>query len=475
MFQNQGQNLNNAAKDLGSSINIIEDGVRNIGKMLSEIMSPKRILKDAAIINNAVADMTTNALGQGRVISDMLTNTMAQANVETLKFGVSTEENVALFSSINKELQNTKILTNEQIINMQALAKIAGLTNEDMAKFAVNFDTLGLGIDQSVEKISELQREARGYGVNVGQFMRTVGENIKLVATYNFKGGVDGLAKMVAQSQSLRIDMSNTVKFAEDLLDPSKAIETAAGFQMLGGAVGSLGDPFQLLHMAQTDMAGLQDSLVDMAGASATFNEETGEFDIPVTEMYRLREAAKLAGMSYQEFSEMALNSAKKTKKLEFLSGLNFTEEQKEMIANMGEIQDGKVMISVDDKLVEASQLVPDQLAKLSSLEEDMGKSDKQLAAESVGHLQEIENSLKSLAALPESIVIEEGGFMNVMDSLSTNINSMTTVFTEKIKSIDFDGMISQAYQKMVPNVAKEEIEGVFDSAAKVATAIMKK
>ena len=56
-----------------------------------------------------------------------------------------------------------------------------------------------------------------------------------------------------------------------------------------------------------------------MAEGAAVFNEETGEFDIPVTEMYRLREAAKLAGISYQDMTQTAFKAAERTKKLDML------------------------------------------------------------------------------------------------------------------------------------------------------------
>jgi hypothetical protein len=153
--------------------------------------------------------------------------------------------------------------------------------------------------------------------------MGGVNKNLKLMTSYNFKDGVQGLSNMVAQAQALRIDMGTTVSLADKLMSPEAAIETAARFQMLGGAIGKLGDPFQLLHMAQTDMEGLQDSVVGMAAASVSFNEETGEFDIPVTEMYRLREAADLAGMGYQEMTELAMKAAQKNKKLDILGNLS--------------------------------------------------------------------------------------------------------------------------------------------------------
>ena len=59
-------------------------------------------------------------------------------------------------------------------------------------------------------------------------------------------------------------------------LDPSEAINLAAEFQMLGGAVGALADPFQLMNMAQNDLDGLQESIVNAASAAVSFNDRNG-------------------------------------------------------------------------------------------------------------------------------------------------------------------------------------------------------
>ena len=91
--------------------------------------------------------------------------------------------------------------------------------------------------------------------LNTGQFLKTVGDNVKLINSYNFRNGVEGFTNMVARSQALRINMADVTSLAGKLLDPSEAINLAAEFQMLGGAVGALADPFQLMNMASTRQA----------------------------------------------------------------------------------------------------------------------------------------------------------------------------------------------------------------------------
>ena len=59
---------------------------------------------------------------------------------------------------------------------------------------------------------------------------------------------------------------------------------------------------------------------------------ETGEFDIPVTEMYRLREAAKLAGNVLPRHDPNGyLKPPERTKKLDMLGTATVPEEFKEL------------------------------------------------------------------------------------------------------------------------------------------------
>lgn len=480
-FQGDKDNVNTGLDSALSKVNLLRDGLKGVYNLIREEISPKKIMQDADEINRSASKMARESLGRGREISNMLTTTFAKARENTLEFGVGLEENLELFGAINNQLQTTRLLTSQQLTDMNALAMSVGLTTEEMAGFVKNFDMLGKGTDEAIGAIARLQTEARSYGLNVGQFMRTVGENIKLVASYNFKGGVDGLSKMVAQAQSLRIDMGNTVQFAEDLMDPTKAIETAAGFQMIGGAVGRLGDPFQLLHMAQTDMAGLQDELVNMSAAAVTFNESTGEFDIPVTEMYRMREAAKLAGMSYQDFAEMAMNSAKKTKKLEFLDGLaNIPEEQKEMVANLGELQGGELKISIGDKLLDVANLTESQLEELGDFQKDLNKDDKTLRAEAVGYardtlgvMQKIEAKLAQTAARPETDIITSGVFQDEANKLTARVTKSVDALDERVKGIDFAKTISTVYDKMIPDFTDEQIDKYVGKTFEIAEKII--
>ncbi len=377
-------------------------------KQLSQTLRTN--LTDISAITTATAQleqlsfkMVRETMGQGRIMGEAVRDTMADAAFESARYGLTLDDNFNIMSDINGVMKRNTLLTTDQTVNMGILARNAGITSKEIAEMVEGFDTLGVGTDKAISNISDMQKQARTYGLNVGEFMKTVGSNIKIMASYNFKNGVEGFTKMVAKAQTLRIDFNKVVSMADDLMDPEKAIETAAGFQMLGGAVGDLGDPFKLLHMAQTDVGGLQDAILEMAESAVVFNEKTGEFDVPVTEMYRLREAAKLTGMDYQSLTETAIKSAERTRKLDMLGPMSrYTDEQKELIANMAEIDEfGELKINVPefDGLQDATNLSVEQLDKLAELQEKSKMSDKEIALNQLDMLTAMVDNTKNLAA----------------------------------------------------------------------------
>jgi hypothetical protein len=434
---NAGKNLTNFIAGTKEATDAVEGLNRavsladaNVGKILGNLgkalASPGTVLQETAKLQDLSYKLARESMGNAHAIGDALNSTMAEATYMTAEFGVSLDDNLNLMKQINEVMQVNTLLTSEQITGMQVLAKNAGVTSAEIVTITEGFATMGQGTDYAIEKIGEMQEMARSYGINVGQFMKGIGQNIKMLSSYNFKDGIEGFSRMVAKAQALRMDVSKTFSMAEGLLEPEKAIETAAGFQMLGGAVGDLGDPFKLLHMAQTDAEGLQDSIIDMAESATVFNEKTGEFDIPVTEMYRLREAAKLTGMDYQTLTETAIKSAERTKKLDMIGGMGYDEETADLIANMGEIKGGRVQIAMkaeDDngqeiiKMVDAANLTSTQLEQLAKQQNKENMSQEDIARGQLSALETLKGAVDGSKAMTVVMGTKTKGVTDALDS----------------------------------------------------------
>lgn len=292
-------------------------------------------------IEDSAKNTARNIFGTVGSSSKVIQETLIESLKKTISIGASLDDTVKLYDAISSKLQRNNYLTEQNLTNLIEIQKSTGLAAEDVATLVVGFQDLGQGTEMAVESIGKLTNEARKYGLNVGTFLQTVGKNIKLVNAFGFKDGVEGLGRMVARAQALRMDFDKVKSLAADLLNPEKAIVLAAEMQTLGGAIGDLGDPFKLMFMAENDMEGLQNAIINTAKSAVMFNEETGQFKLTGVEMRRLRAQAEALGLNYEEMANMATKAAKEQYVLSQTDFGDLNDEQRQLIANLAEVGKG--------------------------------------------------------------------------------------------------------------------------------------
>jgi len=352
--------------------------------------------------DKAAKSVSADVFGQGAAAAAEMRKEIAEATSNMAGLGVSASDVASTMASIGTIMQRNVYLTNQQLESFIAIQKATNLTGEDMATLVEGFDAIGVGPTQAAEQIESARKRAASLGLNTGQFLKTVGDNVKLINSYNFRNGVEGFTNMVARSQALRINMADVTSLAGKLLDPSEAINLASEFQMLGGAVGALADPFQLMNMAQNDIDGLQESIVNAASAAVSFNSETGSFAISATEMRRLRAQASALNMDYEELANTAVKSAQRQEALSQLDLLGgaYTDEDKEFLANIGQFDGGELKFNLpgQDELKSATELTTTEIATLKETFRKSNLDSDDIAREQLTVLEQIEATLKEPA-----------------------------------------------------------------------------
>jgi hypothetical protein len=291
----------------------------------------------------------TRALGLGAVQAQRMENILGKAATNVLEMGGNLEDVIGTYQSINEALEKTTFLSANVLTNIAAVNKF-GVGGETVTTIAKFFDKVGGGMEAAVERTIELTQTAQKYGLNAGKFVGDVAGQMDKLNKYGFPKGVEDLASMVAKSKMLGDTLSVAQGFADQIMsDPEKAYEYAAGLQTLGGSFAQLGDGAQLLYMAQNDLNGLQDQIVKATRGIASFNEESGQFEISANERIRLRQVSKF-GLDADKIEETALKLAKQEK---IIKQLNFNpefkdlkEEDKQTLANYAQLsKGGKVTI----------------------------------------------------------------------------------------------------------------------------------
>ena len=402
--------------DLGEMGDMLEKMVGAVGFLgsgfaaLAKEIGPGKALaflfsKTIMEIDDNVTDLVSG-FGQVRGFSDAIQSTLIDANAELFDLDVSTEEILATFEGFNSEMGRMVMLTTEEVSRMNVLAEATGLSSREIGQMIAGMSDLGMGTTTALQNIEAMTVEAQKLGLNVNTYINSIGQNIKLLNQYGFDKGINGLSRMVAKAQALRFDIQQSVNLADTILDggPEKAVELAAELATLGGDIGELGDPFALMYNSLNDVGAIQDSLVDLASAAATVNEQTGQIEIPAQARQKLREQAKLLGLDFGELTDAAINSRKQMmamEEIEFSGLAGMSDEDKQFIANMSEINEKGEMVV---KLKEGNKVREIQLTDEAGITQAMDKLREQQEMEEMDPQDVLRANTASMVSLSESI-----------------------------------------------------------------------
>jgi hypothetical protein len=393
-------------------------------------------------INKSITSMNDSALALQRSMGGVAMGTdefrekLTQAYYTTLELGSSFKDITDGVEGLASGMGRMVNPSQETLINMVQISKASGIGTKEVGEMVAEMVKFGGTQLQATEKIHDLSVVARQAGLSAKGYTTEIQKNLKTVAGFGFKNGIDGMAKMVKQAMLLRtnIESIGAKSVQNTALDPEGAIELAANFQMLGGAVGKLADPFQLMYMAQNDVAGLQDELIKSTKAAAVFNKETGKFDISTEDMYRLRQQAQLTGSNLEDLVETGKEAAKMDYLKDAFDIGSMPEDTQSLIAGLAEIgEGGKVSIDIPGfKKLEAdtaeglkAQLASTDTQKaLKDYQDKAGMSEEKLA---IAQMTIQENQAKDVNIIKEAVLQNMGktGRQQLLTSITGASTSM--------------------------------------------------
>lgn len=375
-----------------------------LGESAKKILSPIEQVLDAIGSMYNEADKLNNAFLQGRNRLDEMNDAVAKAASGVIRLGGNISDVSNTMMGIAEGARRNVIATEDQVSKLFAASRILETNSETLVE---NFAEVGYEVSQIGVNLEGSIEYVQSVGLNAKTVVSDVTRNMELMNRFNFNEGVQGLTKMAAQASMLRFDMNATKNFAEKVLTPEGAINTAAALQRLGVAVGQLGDPFALMNDSINDPGALQDSLINATKQFTQFDEKSKSFKINPQGILTLREMAAETGISYEQLTKTALAAADLDKRISMISpSLQFeSEEDKQFLANMATMdKSGEYIVQLkDDKtgIVEQrklSDITQDELTKLREQQANAPKT-----------LEEIQTSqldvIKNIQSLVESIV----------------------------------------------------------------------
>lgn len=463
------ENVNKAVDGLSAK-------VTSLGKSIGEKLTLAGL---AASAKDAVDQLSkfqdknisvARSLGQGAGFAKSIEGELGKAAVNIVAMGGKFEDVLDIYKGINSELGRTTFLSEKFLVNAKAI-KTFGVDDKTINSFGKFFDKVGGGMDASISKQIELVNTAQKYGLNTGQFLTTVSSRLDLLTKYGFPKGVNDLASMVAKSQVLGDTLSVAQNFADQIMDsPEKAFEYAAQLQTLGGSFSQLGDGAQLLYMAQNDLKGLNDQLINATRGIATFNEESGQFEISANERLRLR-GLKNLGIDAAAIEEAALKLAKNEKILSGFKGVAFdgmSDADKQTLVNISEVGKGGE-IKIDGKGIEELNQAPQTLTKLLEQVQNKGnqlntdKSNVNVVQSQMSANEQLTTATNQLNTMFASTIITTGKFSEGLDIMANSMTKTSGTMEEFVTKNS--GALTSAY-----NVVLKELPEAINTLVKTAT-----
>jgi hypothetical protein len=393
-------------QDTGSNLDASgqkgKDILKQMGEALESNFSVAAVGKVVAALDNGASQLLKQ-FGVGQEMAQTLRATMADAVSGVRALGGDINEVIETQKKTSEALGRNVVLSAEVNKDLYATFKVTGI---EAGRVVTAMKDVGIGSGKAAEEMKKVVDIAAQSGVNAAAVSEKVVANMDALNKYNFEGGVSGLAKMAAQATMLRIDMGQTLAFAEKVFDPEGAIEMAAAMQRLGVSQSSLLDPLKLMDLAQNDPAELQNQLAEMGKQFVQLNEK-GDFEIMPGAKRQLREISKAMGIPYEQLTKMALGSAEledKMSKIRF-PDLVIDEDKQKMIANMAEMgKGGKYEVQVKDEetgqtVTKAIEDLKDKdIENLEKMANTAPKTMEELAKDQLSALESIAGDIKSLA-----------------------------------------------------------------------------
>jgi len=331
--------------------------IKEMATTIGDYVAPKMAtvyenLSKAVISIEDSTNALNRSMGGFADQSGELSNNIIDAVSNSRGLSLEFKDGVDLAKGMAGELGRMVNPSREVLENSMQFAKSAGLTMDETGKMVIQFQEFGGNQKDAVTDMSRLGKEARKSGLDAKSFTQEVAKNLKQASLFGFKNGIKDIEEMVKKTKLLgtSIEKLQIKGAAENLLDPEKAMEAAANIQMIGGNIGALGDPFQLLYMGQKDMKKLTDEVLNMSKATFTFDKATGAFTQTTEDMYALRAQAQALGINYEE----AANAGKELAKVDFIKSKTkladkiADEDTQNLVAGLSQIsKDGTVSIDI--------------------------------------------------------------------------------------------------------------------------------
>ena len=374
-------------------------------------------LNDAILKQLIIESDLHTQISESMGLTGRLSESFRETLIETLPAAAKLDYDLGnisdMMTTLSEKTSKFSIISTKTLESSFETARAFGMTLPQLSDAFGDFEKVGLGAADTLKRINDAGIKSAGLGLNARKTTQDLKTNIEKLNEYGFKNGIEGLNRMVQRSAEFRMNMSETFKVADKVMNPESAIELTANMQMLGGAIGDLNDPLKLMYMATNNVEGLQDAIQGAASSLAVYNKEQGRFEITGANLRRAKEMATQLGVSYTEFAKGAVAAQERMLATDTLlaKGFNINDKDREFITNLSQMKDGEMQIVIPKSLEETlgkqvgtnelklSELSSAQIDILTAYKKDLEtKTPAQMAEDMFTETKKITNNTAATA-----------------------------------------------------------------------------
>lgn len=447
---------------------MINDLVSNF--MLKLGIVEKQLQKIPDIINFEDELMKMNrSLGISGERSKLFLDNIVDVSNVAAKMNVGINDLVKMQTKYNDIMGTSVALRESDLFFLSEMSQVAGQTVESVAEMTANMRLFGYNGDVAHRTIADLVDLSDKYTVNAKLVTEDFIKNFEKAQEFKFKDGVEGLAKMVADSKFMKINVTDTFESAKGFRTLEGSFEKVAKLQLLGGEF-SKADPFRLMHLARTNVPEFQKQIMGMFGDIGKLNEVTGEIEFSALDLDRLSQAQQLVGGQVGDIQKMITQQ----RRLEIIQSKNnsLTENQAKMIANLATFDEKGITIQTKSGEIKKLEELNNKNFKLlldDNLDESSKKlGDRVLGSQSLKEFSEVTDKFNLAYASTSTKVIE--GFKQFANDINDGIfNKLKDLgFSERdanirARAISQEALINEAatITERIGNTDKAILEGL--------------
>ena len=418
-------------------------------------------LKEQSVLLSEINTKT----GISGELSDGLQLSMIAAQGEAKRYGFELADIGSFYTTLVDQSGKFALINSQTIEQALPVAASLNMTLSELAGSLGEYEKVGIGAKEATEAIGKSATRSVSLGLNASKVATEMKNSIGKLNEYGFKNGVEGLERMVQKSIEFKLSMDKVAKVAEDVMNPDGAIDMAAKLQVLGGAVGSLGDPIKMMYESTNNMEGLQDSIIGAAKGLATYNQAQGRFEITGINLRRGREMASALGMTMEELGKTAVAAQERVAASTALMsrGLTMTDKDREFITNLSRMQDGEMKIvvpeSLQDKLGKQSEIT---LSKLTEEQKNVLLANKKAFEDmspkdmAMKQLTETQQMVKGIEVMATWAKVQAANFAKGMGEAALGKEMKELLNTISKTQLDSNPKKAQESGKNVVNAIKD-------------------